>query len=335
MKRMRGFLRDNLGTKFAAVIMAVAFWIYAYQTSTEEREVGVPVVIRTPAGWTITEQSADTVSAVVRLPSRHHQEIRQVERNKELRLLFEFLPAEGAEPVMQGEFSVKQEMFEFPAEFDWLQIRAWKPDAVTFTAARHATKELRVEVRSQEPPPGFRVQDNPYVSPATVAVEGPEWALSKVGEVATISIPIPPMPAVNVPIEGPFEIEQFITVDDEKVPVRCRQNVFVRLWLEQERSERILEKIKVNVLAHSSYPYVAKIPRDSEMKVTVSGPKDVVGAFTKDNILLYVNVNDLVAKDVPYTEQVHHLLLGVHSRSRVTVKLDKQTVGVEVREPGK
>lgn len=332
---MREFLRDNLGTKSAAVVMAVAFWVYAYQTSTEEREVGVPVVIRTPPGWTITEQSADTVSAVVRLPSRYHQEIRQIERNKELRLVFEFLPGEDAEPVMQGEFSVKQEMFEFPAEFDWLQIPAWKPDAVTFTAARNATRELRVNVRSQEPPPGFRVRDNPYVSPATVTVEGREWALSKAEEIATVPIPIPPMPIVNVPIEGPFEIEQSITVDGEKVPVVCRQNVFVRLWLEQERAERTLEKIKVNVLSQSSYPYAAKIPRDSEMEVTVSGPKDIVSAFTRDNILLYVDVNDLVAKDVPYTEQVHHILLGVHTKARVTVKLEKQTVGVEVREPGK
>ncbi len=335
MRLLRGIFRENLGTKFAALTMAVAFWIYAYQTSTEEREVEVPVSISAPVGWTITEPSASEAKVVVRLPSRHSLELDQVERNEELQLLLEFVPGDGAEAVIQGEFSVKEEMFEFPAEFDWLQIREWNPEAVTFTAVRDATKQLRVDVRGQDPPPGFRMQDNPYLLPGTVTVEGPEWALSKVEEIATVPIPIPPVPVVNVPIEGSFEIEQFITVDDDRVPVRCGQKVFVRVWLEQERSERVLEKIKINVLAHTAYPYVAKIPRDSEMKVTVSGPKDVVDAFTKESILLYVDVNDLVAKDVPYTEQVRYMLMGMPSRARVTVKLEKQTIGVEVREPAK
>ena len=61
----------------------------------------------------------------------------------------------------------------------------------------------------------------------------------------------------------------------------------------------------------------------------------MVGALLRENVLLYVNVNKLVPKDVPYTEQVYYVLQGIRNPERIRVKLEKDTVPVDVSEAGK
>ena len=108
----------------------------------------------------------------------------------------------------------------------------------------------------------------------------------------------------------------------------------MRLWLQQAREARDLEHVPIHTLARSNYEFDAK-PRDAEMKVTIEGPRDVVRAFTPDNIRLYIDVNKLLPRELPQPEPVQYFLRGVPNTVNIRVTLEKQTVGVEVREPPK
>jgi len=334
---VRRLLFDDWRTKLIALVAAVGLWTYAYYVGTPPSTFQVPIRIGTPKDWRITrEPRGGALTVFVRCPKRYQESVRQAVQSGEFRLAYEFKPGPDAPAEITKEIMVTREMFVVP-DYD-IVITGWEPGTVTFTATRSVTKKLRVKL-VVFPPKGYVLSGDPWLWPEYATVAGPASALERVEEIRTAPIPIAPEASISIARTGEVEVEQFVELDGVRVPVSCEQKVRYSFLLRQEPDARIFEKVRVNVARDPSYPYLVRILRDdSEMKVTVSGPRDLVADLKPEQIFLYVDVNRLVPKDAPMYEQVQWVIRNLPptvSPALFEVKLDKPRVGIEVKESSK
>ena len=80
--------------------------------------------------------------------------------------------------------------------------------------------------------------------------------------------------------------------------------------------EKTFTEVPIELLVPPNYSYVATLLRERTTDVQVTGPKSIVDALKKENIVLYVDVRDpkLVPQDTPYTQPVHAQIVDEHQR---------------------
>ncbi len=322
----------NLTTKLMALLMAGALWTYAYFFSLQQSEYDVPLRINAPAGWAIIDQNPAKLRVRIEYPKYSAEEIRTaVDRNE---IVAEY--AVGAAPVnpMQpfADISIAHGNIRLPTGAGAL-VKAVDPDKISFTLAKEESRALPVKLQFSEPPAGYAFAKEPWYNPRTVLVRGPAEALSRADYVNTDEIKVDKPPAGVSEQSASTGIRPYVEVDMDgkraRFTIACSEQIKYILYLSEVSRVQKFDKVKILLVEPPGYPHQVKL-KQTEMSVTVRGPKKEVDDLKPQDILLLVNVGELEPGPTPYPQPVTCEIQGVSNPSQLKVELDQQTVGVDV-----
>lgn len=331
MGRITGLFTENLGTKAMAVFMACALWTYAYYFSLRnETAENVPIEIKVPAGWSVMDDHGPgtLVEVNITYPTHAVERVEDALARGEFRAVFE--PEVGPNETLKSfESRVQADDFRIPPGTD-IRVDDWTPKVVSFRIAKRATQRLPVKLDIGEPPPGYRMQGEPWFSPREVEVKGPVGALSEAKYIETERITLSP-PPLGQPRQLSIGLKQYVTSEDgRQYSVSTTDRIEYIVYLAQERKERTFEKVPVFVAHRPDYPHTVKL-KTRGVDVIVRGPEGPLAELAPGNIQLSVNVNDLSPQSMPHLVDIHAQFVGVGDPTQFEIELELSQVGVDVQ----
>lgn len=319
----REIFTGNILTKFMALVMAVALWLYAINRQTEDLTEVVKLNISVPEGITVIEQSTEEITIQLRGPQSIIENIEGLIKDRKFQAQYVVKESpEGIEDQVKQTIPITRAHLSLPGTIKLMSVY---PDRVDILLGKLQKKKLKVNLQKRgEPAIGYLVA-NEFIFPREVEVWGPLNTLKEVSFVNTVPVDIGGI-AVEQNRTFPWRIgiEQkvFVKRGDKNVPVPVTCNEDVRVWMQitEQQETRLFEKTKIKVMRPVEYPYEIKL-QDEFANVTVKGPKLVVDKLATEDIVLYIDVSSLkppgpykqpVKSDLPNNIELVEKLPEVH-----------------------
>ncbi|MCF6150180.1 MAG: hypothetical protein E3K37_16185 [Candidatus Kuenenia sp.] len=285
----------NLLTKFMAMVMAVALWLYAINRHTEDLREVIKLSVSVPTGITVIEQSTEEIVVHLRGPLNVIENTKSLINDQKIqaKYLIQESP-EGIEDQIKQTIFITREHLNLPNSVKLISVY---PEKINVLLGKLQKKRLKVNLlKKGEPAIGYAIA-NEFVFPAEVEVEGPLNALKEVVSINTVPVDIGGITIEqNRTFPWRIAIDQKVVVKQGDksitVPVSCGEDV--RVWLQamEKQETKVLEKLKIKILMPDNYPYVIKL-RDEYVNIKVKGPKLLLEKLNPEDIVPYVDVTSL------------------------------------------
>ena len=331
-------LFGNVGAKIMALVMAVALWMFAYIFSyaTDSEPQSVPVVVKTPPGWSVSAGGEATTGALLVYPRRLAENVALEVRAGRVRVECE-APADPANPADSQRIRVRLKESNLVASRE-LGIKSvtFVPSELQIQIVREISRPLPVIVNTSPPPPGYEIAYRPYVAPSRVEVRGQKDIVSRANGIESTEIYISDPPPDNAPewtVQPPrVRLLRHVTVGGQNYAVAVEQDVVVRVDLRMLRTERVFTGLPIRVLGRQENPFAVTV-REQSSDVRVRGPSNIVEALKPENIVLYVDLTKLAPAAVNYTQPVESRIVNVPRPDDLVVTPAVATCAVKVSEP--
>lgn len=285
----------NILTKFMALVMAVALWLYAINRQTEDVTEVVKLNVSVPEGITVLEQSAEEITIHLRGPQSIIENVESMIKDRKIqaRYIVKESP-EGIEDQVKQTIPITRAHINLPSAAKLVSVY---PDRVDVLLGKLQQKKLKVNLQKKgEPAIGYAIA-NEFVFPGEVEVIGPLNMLKEASFINTVPIDIG---GVTVDQNRTFPwrigIDQKVIIKrgDKNVsaPVTCAEDVQVWLQIVEQQDTRFFEKIKIKVMRPAEYPYEIKL-QDEYANINVKGPKLVLDKLNTEDVVLYIDVTSL------------------------------------------
>ncbi|HLE86545.1 MAG TPA: CdaR family protein [Candidatus Brocadiaceae bacterium] len=285
----------NILTKFMALVMAVALWLYAINRQTEDITEMVKLNVSVPEGITILEQSTEEITIHLRGPQNIIESVEDMIKDRKIQARYVVKESpEGVEDQAKQTIPITREHLNLPNAVKLVSIYPGKFDIVL---GKLQQKKLKVNLQKKgEPAIGYAIA-NEFVFPGEVEIIGPLNMLKEASFVNTIPIDIGGITIdQNRTFPWRIGIDQKVIVKrgdkNVSVPVTCNEEVQVWLQIVEQQDTRFLEKIKIKVMRPAEYSYEIKL-QDEYANIRVKGPKLVLDKLNTEDVVLYIDVTSL------------------------------------------
>jgi len=285
----------NILTKFMALVMAVALWLYAINRQTEDITEMVKLNVSVPEGITILEQSTEEITIHLRGPQNIIESVEDMIKDRKIQARYVVKESpEGIEDQAKQTIPITREHLNLPNAVKLVSIYPGKFDIVL---GKLQQKKLKVNLQKKgEPAIGYAIA-NEFVFPGEVEIIGPLNMLKEASFVNTIPIDIGGITIdQNRTFPWRIGIDQKVIVKrgdkNVSVPVTCNEEVQVWLQIVEQQDTRFLEKIKIKVMRPAEYSYEIKL-QDEYANIRVKGPKLVLDKLNTEDVVLYIDVTSL------------------------------------------
>jgi len=295
----------NLLTKFMALVMAIALWLYAINRHTEDLQEVVRLSVSVPSGITVLEQGAEDIIVRLRGPQNEIENAKNLIKDQkiEAKYLIRESP-EGIEDQIKQTISIAREHLNLP---DSVKLISVYPEKVNVLLGKLQKKKLKVNLQKKgEPAVGYAIT-NEFIFPAEVEIEGPLNTLKEVVSINTVPVDIGGI-TVEQNRTFPWRIaidQKVIVKQGDKnitVPVSCDQEV--RMWLQvvEKQETMVVEKLKIKILMPDDYPYIIKL-RDEYVNIKIKGSKLLLEKLNTEDVVPYIDVA-LLKPPGPYKQPI-------------------------------
>ena len=285
----------NILTKFMALVMAVALWLYAINRQTEDVTEVVKLNVSVPEGITVLEQSAEEITIHLRGPQSIIGSVEDMIKDRKIqaRYIVKESP-EGIEDQVKQTIPITRAHINLPSAAKLVSVY---PDRVDVLLGKLQQKKLKVNLQKKgEPAIGYAIS-NEFIFPGEVEAIGPLNMLKEASFINTVPIDIG---GVTVDQNRTFPwrigIDQKVIIKrgDKNIsaPVTCTEDVRVWIQIVEQQETRFFEKIKIKVMRPSEYPYEIKL-QDEYANIKVKGPKLVLDKLNIEDVVLYIDVTSL------------------------------------------
>lgn len=285
----------NILTKFMALVMAVALWLYAINRQTEDVTEVVKLNVSVPEGITVLEQSPEEITIHLRGPQNIIESVEDMIKDRKIQARYVVKESpEGIEDQVKQTIPITREHLNLPKAVKLVSIYPGKFDIVL---GKLQQKKLKVNLQKKgEPAIGYAIS-NEFVFPGEVEVVGPLNMLKEASFINTVPIDIGGITIdQNRTFPWRIGIDQKVIVKrgdkNVSVPVTCNEELQVWLQIVEQQDTRFFEKIKIKVMRPAEYPYEIKL-QDEYANIRVRGPKLVLDKLNTEDVVLYIDVTSL------------------------------------------
>ncbi|OHB43530.1 MAG: hypothetical protein A2099_07075 [Planctomycetes bacterium GWF2_39_10] len=300
----------NVLTKFMALVMAVALWLYAINRHTRELTEMVKLSVSVPEGITILEQSTEEITIHLRGPQNIIDNIEDMIKNRKIqaKYIVQESPS-GMEDQIKQTIPITREYLNLPGDIKLVSVY---PDKFDILLGKLQKKKLKVNLQKKGEPAIGYVIANEFVFPSEVEVTGPLNTLKEALFINTVPIDVSGI-TINQNLTFPWRIgiDQKVTLKrgdkNVSVPVVCKEDVRVWLQIAEQQDTKFFEKIKIKIMKPPEYPYEIKL-QDEFFRVMVKGPKLLLDKLnTEEDVALYIDVTSLKPPG-PYKQPIRCVL---------------------------
>lgn len=285
----------NILTKFMALVMAVALWLYAINRQTEDLTEVVKLNVSVPEGITVLEQSTEEITVHLRGPQSIIESVEGMIKDRKIQARYVVKESpKGIEDQVKQTVPIEREHLNLPNAVKLVSVY---PNKFDILLGKLQQKKLKVNLQKKgEPAIGYAIA-NEFIFPGEVEVMGPLNTLKEASFINTIPVDISGITSEqNRTFPWRIGIDQkvIVTRGDKNlsVPVTCDEDVRVWIQIVEQQETRFLEKIKVKVMRPAEYPYEIKL-QDEYANVRVKGPKLVLDKLGAEDVVMYIDVTSL------------------------------------------
>ena len=293
----------NIFLKLLSVIIAIGIWMYISNLVSKERNVLVPVEIKTAEDIIPLSQTVDQLNISIKGPARIIDELNPTDFR---------IYKDLSDINHSGTITVPVEDLSISIP-NHITIERLFPRRITLNLDKIVEKEFKVNVvTTGKLPAGYVEIKEHRVNPTSIKLRGPEKIIESLDTVDTIP----------VDISGLIWSKRFARVALKEFVSGLNLNndkfVDVTIRIEEETETRSFSRIPVRILEPVKTPFMTTIG-SSEVDVVMRGKKEYLDRLTASDIKVYVDVTslDVGVYDLPVEgkapEQV--LLRGVRVES--------------------
>ena len=315
---LRRYLLENLTAKLMALALAVAIWLYAYNSSrVAPYEVSIPVSVQTSEGWTVEGPLNKTMSVTLSYPRRFLGAFDEALRSRRIRISPRVEPDDSGEDMQTKTIVLGPAHLVSPQAFS-IDVVRFEKDTLQVKLIKEAQIAIPVDVVHTPPPDGYEIVGQIWRSPTRVRVRGRKDIVSKAQGIKTEEIDIsqsPPVPNVNWSVTRTVPVVLYVALgdDEQQHSVSCDDKVQVRIELQPIPQRKTFKDIPIRKVLSDDYSYKAEIhPDDRKSDVRVIGPATVVSALEPKDIILFVQVSNLEPSPtgLPWRQAIQYKIAG-------------------------
>ncbi|MDP3981407.1 MAG: hypothetical protein Q8Q33_08355, partial [Chlamydiota bacterium] len=178
----------NILTKFMALVMAVALWLYAINRQTEDVTEVVKLNVSVPEGITVLEQSFEEITVHLRGPQSIIESVADMIKDRKIQARYVVKESpEGIEDQVKQTIPITRALMNLPSAVKLVSVY---PDRVDVLLGKLQQKKLKINLQKKgEPAIGYTIA-NEFVFPGEVAVIGPLNMLKEAAFINTIPVDI-------------------------------------------------------------------------------------------------------------------------------------------------
>lgn len=291
---LRNIFTRNLGTKVAAIALALVVWGYTNERLTHELSLSLPIRCSSPTGFeiiSITEKSGNPVDNVsVRIQGARGVVRELVGRLSECNIkISASLEEVLRDPIIEVQLS--REHLNLPPEVTLEEI---VPCVIYITLERVMTRMLQVDVEGSirgKPADGYRYRVR-TVRPSEVNVSGPESVIRPRN-----SIPLAEIDITERTMSFSRNVSIVRTLDGK--PVYCEQEVYVEIEILPELGTKSLGMKTIKVMLFPGFPHSIQVIDDPDIEVTIKGPQEILSKPGIENMVTpYVDITEIYGDDI-------------------------------------
>lgn len=301
---------QNLGLRFAAVLLAVALFLHVRTEAREDRLLEIPLRWKNlPAGLVIKDPVPKVVEVKVRANGKQFLKFQFGRPEVVIDLNDVASGATFTRLLTPGDV-------ESPSGVDAEVVEVVRPRTVALAVDEQVTKEIRIlPVVTSSPARGHTVRGQPESAPAFTTAKGPRTVLDKIDFIRTLPIDLESLDkaaefeaALESPAPG-------VTLDPGSVRVRVAV---------EPLAQRTFKDVPVQILHNNVISESRTDP--ATVAVTVLGPEGLLKLLTPADLNVRVDArNLLIGKHVLLVEAA----LSQTDVSLVSVSPDQCTVTLQ------
>jgi len=277
------FFGTRHGIKVVAVVAAVAAWYTVGNVTGNETMVSdISLSILPPEGWMVTERSAQTASVRFR---GTRDDMRYL--NKEL--IKATVDLRGRETTDEVTVALGPANINAPGG---ARVQFVQPETVSVKMDRQATRQVPVELVTQNLLPEGYERGAPTLTPASVEVTGPEQIVGNLATVQTVALDLDgrvrPFNRLRLRLATGGGAMSGLAVTPD--------SVLLDLPVKERVDERVFEHLPVRALVAAGTGHAAEIDPDTAT-VSLKGPPEVVRKIVADDVQVYADTTTLAPSD--------------------------------------
>lgn len=295
----------NLRAKGMALVMAMALWFYATSRHTGDIKEDLQLTINAPPGLTILDTSSDVVSVSLSGPQNIIDNIADMIKDNEIKARVDIPDTNNVEDDnFKRTIRLTRRNFNFPQE---IRLTSIVPNEIEITLVRLERKYVKVHIQKKGTPAlGYEINSE-FFFPREVLVTGPVNILNEADTINTSVVNIGAITSEqNRTFPWVVDIENTITiVKDDKyisVPVKCEEKINVWFHVNEQKSTKIFDNVKVNIFHPVNYDYKVTL-KEEFISLSLKGSKLTLDMLNAKDIMAYIDVSSL-SPPGPYNQPV-------------------------------
>jgi YbbR domain-containing protein len=295
----------NLRAKGMAMVMAMALWFYATSRHTGDIKEDLQLTINAPTGLTILDTSSDIVTVSLSGPQNIIDNITDMIKDNEIKARVDIPDTNNVEDDnFKRTIRLTRRNFNFPQE---IRLTSIVPNEIEITLVRLERKYVKVQIQKKGTPAlGYEINSE-FFFPREVLVTGPVNILNEADTINTSVVNIGAITSEqNRTFPWVVDIENTITiVKDDKyisVPVKCEEKINVWFHVNEQKSTKIFDNVKVNIFHPVNYDYKVTL-KEEFISLSLKGSKLTLDMLNAKDIMAYIDVSSL-SPPGPYNQPV-------------------------------
>jgi YbbR domain-containing protein len=288
-----------------AMVMAMALWFYATSRHTGDIKEDLQLTINAPPGLTILDTSSDVVSISLSGPQNIIDNIADMIKDNEIKARVDIPDTNNVEDDnFKRTIRLTRRNFNFPQE---IRLTSIVPNEIEITLVRLERKYVKVQIQKKGTPAlGYEINSE-FFFPREVLVTGPVNILNEADTINTSVVNIGAITSEqNRTFPWVVDIENTITiVKDDKyisVPVKCEEKINVWFHVNEQKSTKIFDNVKVNIFHPVNYDYKVTL-KEEFISLSLKGSKLTLDMLNAKDIMAYIDVSSL-SPPGPYNQPV-------------------------------
>lgn len=295
----------NLRAKGMAMVMAMALWFYATSRHTGDIKEDLQLTINAPTGLTILDTSSDIVTVSLSGPQNIIDNITDMIKDNEIKARVDIPDTNNVEDDnYKRTIQLTRRNFNFPQE---IRLTSIVPNEIEITLGRLERKYVKVQIQKKGTPAlGYEINSE-FFFPREVLVTGPVNILNEADTINTSVVNIGAITSEqNRTFPWVVDIENTITiVKDDKyisVPVKCEEKINVWFHVNEQKSTKTFDNVKVNIFHPVNYDYKVTL-KEEFISLSLKGSKLTLDMLNAKDIMAYIDVSSL-SPPGPYNQPV-------------------------------
>ncbi len=265
-------LARRIGVLIAAIFFAIVLWAYVHLSGTYEVDVDLPLVIKTPAGFAISNPLPEKIHVRLSGPGWRLLMVNAT-RNSKLKL---DLSERDSKEFLSTFYITKDELLTNSSLPSDVKLIKMEPDSLGVQFSRESIRRVAIEIRTDiQPAPGYVIVGDPVITPSTVILHGSNILIDSIRSFPTKLL------RSRSAHESFTQILELSDTLAEVLTSRSINSVSVRVTIEAV-AERVFNDIPVTVEAVPSDRELFLDP--SMVSVTVRGGVDQLAKLSHESI---------------------------------------------------